>query len=227
MNSVLHHFCKNVGKPGSGAHSSISILQELKPPTPSDALVVPAQYDRPYVFDQLEEALKGLDALGYRPVPEEGYRDLFHTLELIISEKKPYRQLLLYKGERAQLVINALQWVSSLPSIEPFPELISLKFLSFHPSSKGHKGKFMQALLRLSTRALLLPQSFGLSGIEIGEVLVGTSNVDIFKSLHEGRKVCLKKYRVFKQSRSKGAWEGFVKVYFPISHVEQLRSYSC
>jgi hypothetical protein len=189
-------------------------LQEPEPEPSSDALVIPTRFDRPWLFDQLEGALKDLNASGYQPVFEEGHQGLFYMLELIVSTKKAYRQLLQYRGELAQMLINALQWVSALPSIKPFPELIGLKFLSVHPSLKGHKSKFMQALLRLSTRAILLPKSFILSGVEIGEVLVGTSNVDIFHGLHEGREVCLKKYRIFKKSQWNGTREGtsFVKV---------------
>ncbi|RXW24304.1 hypothetical protein EST38_g1569 [Candolleomyces aberdarensis] len=60
----------------------------------------------------------------------------------------------------------------------------------------------MQALLRLSQRAELFPKSFSLSGVEIGKVIVQTSNVDIFRGIHGGREVVLKRYRVLSQYQS-------------------------
>jgi serine/threonine protein kinase len=69
----------------------------------------------------------------------------------------------------------------------------------------------MQALLRLSKRAKLLPQSFSLSGVQRGEVIVQSPNVDIFRGLHGGRNVCLKMYRVRRQSQSNST-QDFVEV---------------
>ena len=70
----------------------------------------------------------------------------------------------------------------------------------------------MQALLRLSQRAKLIPKSFSLPGVDIGEVLVETSNVDIFRGTHGGREVCLKKYRVRRQSQSNGIRGNLIEV---------------
>jgi hypothetical protein len=60
----------------------------------------------------------------------------------------------------------------------------------------------MQALVRLSKRAKFLPTSFSLVGVKIGQVIVESSNVDIFRGFHEGRAVCLKRYRVLRKSQS-------------------------
>ncbi|RXW24302.1 hypothetical protein EST38_g1565 [Candolleomyces aberdarensis] len=189
------------------------MLQELVPLISSDPFITPIQDGQQYPFDQLDEALKNLDASGYQPTFEEGHQDLFYVLESIVSTKKFYRHLLLYRGEHAQKPINALQWVSGVSSVRPFPKLIILEFLCVHPSLEGLlKRKFMQALLRLSKRAKLFPESFSLTGVEIGEVVIQTPSIDIFRGLYGGREVCLKKYRVLRQSQSNAIREDLVEL---------------
>lgn len=70
----------------------------------------------------------------------------------------------------------------------------------------------MQALLRLSKRAKLLPVLFKLRNVEIRDVVIETPTVDIFRGSHEGREVCLKKYRVRRQSQSSALREDLVEV---------------
>jgi hypothetical protein len=66
-------------------------------------------------WDQLEENLKNLDASGYQQFLEDSevHQDLFSLLDSILSTKEHYRRLLQYRGEQAQLLVNALQSVSS------------------------------------------------------------------------------------------------------------------
>jgi hypothetical protein len=122
-NSVLHHFCADADQPsGSTTHGSLPIPQQLKPSTSSDFLVTPIQPGRRSRWDQLEEGLKDLDASGYQPALGEAHQRLFYLLDSILSTKKSYRSLLQYRDERAQLLVNALQWVSCLPlSSGPLP----------------------------------------------------------------------------------------------------------
>jgi hypothetical protein len=117
-------------------------------------------------------------------------------LDSILSTKEHYRRLLQYRDEQAQLLVNALQSVSSPFHIRSSPKLITLKLICVHPSVDGDKKrKFMQALLRLSKRAIFIPRSFNLAGVEMGEVIIETGSVDILRGSHGGRKVCLKKPR--------------------------------
>jgi hypothetical protein len=80
------------------------------------------------------------------------------------------------------------------------------------------KRIFMQALVRLSRRAKLFPKSFSLVGVEIGQTIVETANVNIFRGRHEGREVCLKKYR--RRSQSYGNGDDMVEVC--IIHLRRL-----
>ncbi|RXW24276.1 hypothetical protein EST38_g1558 [Candolleomyces aberdarensis] len=195
----LHHSC------GPG---TLPISPRLKSSTSSESLA-----DRHSLCDQLEENLKELDAAGYQQVIEEAHQDLLVLLDSILSTKRSYRRLLQYQGEQGQLLVNVLQWVSSLSSIGSPPKLISLEFLCTHPSFEGpRKKKFMQALLRLSKCARLFPKSFILSAVEIGDVIVETSSVDIFRGLHGGREVCLKKYRLRRRSQSNAIREDLVEL---------------
>ncbi|RXW18016.1 hypothetical protein EST38_g7838 [Candolleomyces aberdarensis] len=211
MDSVLHHFCGDADSPlGTTTPATVSTQ---RPPTSSDSLITPAQPDRRFWWDQLDEHLKELDASGYQQVTEDAHQDLFSLLYSILFTKKSYRRLLQYRGELGQLLVNALQWVSSLSSIEPSPKLINLESLCDYTSFEDHKKrKFMKALLRLSKRAKLIPRSFILSGVEIGEVIIETSNVDIFRGLHGGREVCLKKYRLRRRSQSNAIREDLVEL---------------
>jgi hypothetical protein len=200
----------DIGK-RSGTHSFVAVPQESKPSISlGSSPATPIQGD---LFDQLEEALKNLDASGYRLIFEEGHQDLLCTLESILADRESYRRLLRYRDDQAQLIIDALQWVRRLSSNSPFPKLICLEFLCVHPFLEDlSKRSIMQALVRLSKCAKLLPRSFSLAGIKIGQTVVETSNVDVFRGLHEGRAVCLKKYRVLRQSQSNDGRVDMVEV---------------
>ena len=63
----------------------------------------------------------------------------------------------------------------------------------------------MQALIRLAKRTKMLPRSYLLEGVSIGEVMFQTSSVDIHRGVYGERQVCLKKYRGCTQSRSQPA----------------------
>jgi hypothetical protein len=157
--------------------------------------VRPVQPDGRSQWDQLEANLKRLDALGYPQFIERVHQDLFSLLDSILSTKEPYRRLLQYRGEQAQLLVNALQSVSSPFHIRSSPKLISLELICVHPSVDGDKKReFMQVLLQLSKCAKVIPRSFNLAGVEMGEVMIETGSVDILRGFYGGRKVCLKKY---------------------------------
>jgi hypothetical protein len=208
MDGALHRICSD-----AGTRSAALVPQESKPSISIGPPATPIQYD---LFGQQEEALKNLDASGYHLVFEEGHQDLLCTLESLLADRESYRRLLRYREEQAQLIINALQWVSRLSSIRPFPKLIFLEILCVHPSLEDlSKRNFIQALVRLSRRAKLFPRSFSLAGIKIGQTVVETSNVDVFRGLHEGRAVCLKKYRVLRQSQSNDSRVDMVEVIHP------------
>ncbi|KAJ2914079.1 hypothetical protein MD484_g6347, partial [Candolleomyces efflorescens] len=111
------------------------------------------------------------------------------------------------------MLINALQWVIRSFAISPSPKLIILELISSHSSlDDDTKSKFVQALLRLSKRAKVIPKSFNLSGIEMGEVIIETGSVDILRGQHEGRDVCLKKYRFRRRSQSNTIREDLVEL---------------
>ncbi|RXW24296.1 hypothetical protein EST38_g1563 [Candolleomyces aberdarensis] len=194
-------------------HSSLSVPGQPKPSTSSDSPVTPTQADCRSRWDQLEEALGDFDASGYQPLLGEAHHQLLDLLDSILSARKSYRRLLQYRDKYAQLLVNTLQWVSGLSSTRTFPKFISLEFLCMHPPLEGRKKrKFMQALLRLSKRAKLLPKSFSLSGVDIGEVIIETPNVDISRGRHGGREVCLKKYRLRRWSQSNPLREKLVEL---------------
>jgi hypothetical protein len=173
------------------------------PTADTDSPVRPVHPNERLQWDQLEASLKRLDASGYLG---EVQQDLFSVLDSILSTKALNRLLLQYRGEQAQLLVNGLQWVSNPFPIKSSPKLISLEFISFHPSVDGDKKrKFMQALLHLSKLAKVIPRSFNLHGVEMGEdeveVKYRTHIADIFQGSCGGRKVCLKRYRFYRQRR--------------------------
>jgi hypothetical protein len=87
-----------------------------------------------------------------------------------------------------------------------------------HPSVDGDKKrKFMQALLRLSKRTKLIPRSFNLPGVEMGEVIIETGSVDILRGFYGGQEVCLKKYRFRGRSQSNVIREDLVEVWIILS----------
>ncbi|KAJ2922872.1 hypothetical protein H1R20_g14227, partial [Candolleomyces eurysporus] len=113
MDSVLHHFCDDANKASGSTltkHSSLCTPRQLELSTSPDVLVMAIQPDRRSLWDQLEEALKDLDASGYQPLLEEAQQQLFDLLDSILSTKKSYRRLLQYRGKYAQMLVNALQW---------------------------------------------------------------------------------------------------------------------
>jgi hypothetical protein len=185
-------------------------ISSVRPSSDSPVAVVqPGQRSQ---WDQLEETLKDLEASGYQHAFEEVHQNLFSLLGSILSTKDRYQRLLQYRGDQAQLLVDTLQWVSAPSSIGTSCNLIYLQLLCVHPSLEGSlRRKFTQALLRLSKRAKLVPKSLILLGVQIGDVIVETSNVDIFRGLHGGREVCLKKYRV-RRSQSNGIRDGLVAV---------------
>ncbi|KAJ3538140.1 hypothetical protein NMY22_g5296 [Coprinellus aureogranulatus] len=99
--------------------------------------------------------------------------------------KDTYRQILTYRGPAAQFLIDCIQQV--------------LYTSSPHSVDKVHQLAFLG---RLSKASDLLPCTFYLKDIEDVRCIteLSTQSTDVFQGTHHGRKVFLKRYRVYDRS---------------------------
>ncbi|KAF6757210.1 kinase-like domain-containing protein [Ephemerocybe angulata] len=178
---MLQSFC---AAPSPSFHSANGVFSVDPPPKPATA---PGQRGSPIsptcrrlCWDELENWARSIAADGFPATFGDAAWKLFRLLDTeILYTRRSYRQFLLYRGEIAQLLVDVLQWM-----------------LDYHPSLEGsQRRKILQALLRLAKRSKLMPTDFFLGAVQIGEVFFQTPNVDVFRGLHQGRDVCLKRYR--------------------------------
>ncbi|KAJ3516769.1 hypothetical protein NMY22_g14127 [Coprinellus aureogranulatus] len=138
------------------------------------------------VCDQLLIATLALDPNGIVNKGDSNFNDLTNA---IVSDLDSYRHFLRYRGKEALVLIDALQQ-ALLPNVA---------------LSQTERANFLNALLRLSKRSVLLPSSFSLTGIENVRRIyrLETWCTDIFEGIHGGRKVFLKRYRLCNDSWTK------------------------
>ncbi|KAF5342346.1 hypothetical protein D9611_001604 [Ephemerocybe angulata] len=183
---MLQSFCAAPSPSFHSANGVFTVDPPSKPaPAPGQRVSPISPACRRLCWDELENGARSIAADGFPATFGEAARKLFRLLDTeILYTRRSYRQFLLYRGDIAQLLVDVLQWM-----------------LDYHPSLEGsQRRKILQALLRLAKRSKLMPTDFFLGAVQIGEVFFQTPNVDVFRGLHHGRDVCLKRYRNHNQA---------------------------
>ncbi|KXN91804.1 hypothetical protein AN958_11954 [Leucoagaricus sp. SymC.cos] len=102
----------------------------------------------------------------------------------VLLDQQKYRNLLAYRGDDAQLILDCLQVVLDYPFLR-----------------NADRAAILKALMRLSTRSCLYPRCFKLQGV----VTVGSEAIDegrygdVWKAVSHDQVVCLKVLRTYQR----------------------------
>ncbi|KAF5349295.1 hypothetical protein D9756_009364 [Leucocoprinus leucothites] len=115
------------------------------------------------------------------------------VLEQVFTDESRYRQLLAYRGEKAQALLDLMSMLVDHPVLQP-----------------ESKSSMIKSIMRLSQNSFLYPQSLLVDGIKRDDVPHSAGSFgDIYRGNFRGQVVALKVVRLFRRSDLNKALKAF------------------